>query len=199
MNNGLLKVFIFALIIIVSNVSNKIKKDQEKAKENTEEINTKPKLKDNKTSKKQKNILDIFLDELNSEAEKPQKKSEFFEDLYKSFTSDEGKKEIIEKNLTKNKNLKKKQAKKEKTNASTIAEKDIKVLKEKEVLTADELKEEIIRERENYRKDSSDLIEKSKDDKNIDFDFKEGFNNKSLAKAIILSEIIDKPISLRDE
>ena len=61
------------------------------------------------------------------------------------------------------------------------------------------LKEEIIRERENYRKDSSDLIEKSKDDKNIDFDFKEGFNNKSLAKAIILSEIIDKPISLRDE
>ncbi|MBP2024792.1 hypothetical protein [Peptoniphilus stercorisuis] len=199
MKGEIFNLLVVAAIFVISSLNSKMKKKNKEINKETNEMN--PKLKEDKTkkvnkNKNAKNILESFLNELDDE-EKPKKKSVFLEELYKSFSSDEGKREVIEQNILKSEEIKKTLSEKEyevKKTAEIIKDK-----KEKGILTADELKEEILRERENYRKNSFENDLKINEDKKIDFDFKDELDSKSLAKAIILSEIIDKPISLRDE
>lgn len=199
MKGEIFNLLVVAAIFVLSSLNSKMKKKNKEINKETNGMNRR--LKEDKTkkvnkNKNAKNILESFLNELDDE-EKPKKKSVFLEELYKSFSSDEGKREVIEKNILKSEEIKKTLSEKE-YEAKKTAE-IIKDKKEKGILTADELKEEILRERENYRKNSFDNDFKVNEDKKIDFDFKDELDSKSLAKAIILSEIIDKPISLRDE
>ena len=199
MKGEIFNLLVVAAIFVISSLNSKMKKKNKEINKETNEMN--PKLKEDKTkkvnkNKNAKNILESFLNELDDE-EKPKKKSVFLEELYKSFSSDEGKREVIEQNILKSEEIKKTLSEKEyevKKTAEIIKDK-----KEKGILTADELKEEIKREREIYKNSSFDHDFKINEDKKIDFDFKDELDSKSLAKAIILSEIIDKPISLRDE
>lgn len=206
MKEGLLKlittIIIFGMTFGLSKIKEETKKEQEEKKflkykdieEGKSKIIENSKNEDNVSSffkEVSKNLDSKDLEKIKSKkfikniTEKSTKGNEIFSDFLKSF-SDKGQKEIIEKSLNKEKNIT-----------------ELKDLKENVISSgnsADELINKINEERESYRNRESfvDSLQFAKKVSEDNF-FEEKLTKKELRRAIVLSEILDKPVSLRDE
>lgn len=206
MKEGLLKlittIIIFGMTFGLSKIKEETKKEQEEKKflkykdieEGKSKIIENSKNEDNVSSffkEVSKNLDSNDLEKIKSKkfikniTEKSTKGNEIFSDFLKSF-SDKGQKEIIEKSLNKEKNMT-----------------ELKDLKENVISSgnsADELINMINEERESYRNRESfvDSLQFAKKVSEDNF-FEEKLTKKELRRAIVLSEILDKPVSLRDE
>lgn len=206
MKEGLLKlittIIIFGMTFGLSKIKEETKKEQEEKKflkykdieEGKSKIIENSKNEDNVSSffkEVSKNLDSKDLEKIKSKkfikniTEKSTKGNEIFSDFLKSF-SDKGQKEIIEKSLNKEKNIT-----------------ELKDLKENVISSgnsADELINMINEERESYRNRESfvDSLQFTKKVSEDNF-FEEKLTKKELRRAIVLSEILDKPVSLRDE
>lgn len=206
MKEGLLKlittIIIFGMTFGLSKIKEETKKEQEEKKflkykdieEGKSKIIENSKNEDNVSSffkEVSKNLDSKDLEKIKSKkfikniTEKSTKGNEIFSDFLKSF-SDKGQKEIIEKSLNKEKNIT-----------------ELKDLKENVISSgnsADELINKINEERESYRNRESfvDSLQFTKKVSEDNF-FEEKLTKKELRRAIVLSEILDKPVSLRDE
>lgn len=206
MKEGLLKlittIIIFGMTFGLSKIKEETKKEQEEKKflkykdieEDKSKIIENSKNEDNVSSffkEVSKNLDSKDLEKIKSKkfikniTEKSTKGNEIFSDFLKSF-SDKGQKEIIEKSLNKEDSIK-----------------EFKDLKENVISngnSADELINKINEERESYRNRESfvDSLQFAKEVSEDNF-FEEKLTKKELRRAIVLSEILDKPVSLRDE
>lgn len=206
MKEGLLKlittIIIFGMTFGLSKIKEETKKEQEEKKflkykdieEGKSKIIENSKNEDNVSSffkEVSKNLDSKDLEKIKSKkfikniTEKSTKGNEIFSDFLKSF-SDKGQKEIIEKSLNKEDSIK-----------------EFKDLKENVISngnSADELINKINEERESYRNRESfvDSLQFAKEVSEDNF-FEEKLTKKELRRAIVLSEILDKPVSLRDE